>query len=108
MVDVAEGHPVVDEEGRGGVADPVRAEVAERADSPALTQRVASPILLAAFQAEPCASTWYGFVVRLGLLVHAWEVHSLLGDRDQFPVVTALALADVRLARGVTAEQGAG
>jgi hypothetical protein len=52
---------------------------------------------LAAFQAEPCASTWYGFVVRLGLLVHALEVHGLLWDRDPFPVVTALALADAGL-----------
>jgi prolipoprotein diacylglyceryltransferase len=54
---------------------------------------------LAAFQAEPCASSWYGFIVRLGLLVHAWEVHGLLGDRDPFPVVTALALADAKLGR---------
>jgi hypothetical protein len=54
---------------------------------------------LAAFQAEPCASGWYGFIVRLGLLIHAWEVRALLGDLDPFPSVTALALADARLAR---------
>jgi len=63
---------------------------------------------LAAFQAEPCASTWYGFVVRLGLLVDSSQVRELLGPWDPFPVVTAQALADVRLARGVTAEPGAG
>ena len=63
---------------------------------------------LAAFQAEPCASTWYGFVVRLGLLVDSSEVRELLGPLDQFPVVSSRALADARLARGVTAEQGAG
>jgi prolipoprotein diacylglyceryltransferase len=58
---------------------------------------------LAAFQTEPCASTWYGFVVRLGLLVHAWEVHLLLRDRDPFPEVTALALADAKLGRDAAA-----
>jgi hypothetical protein len=63
---------------------------------------------LAAFQAEPCASTWYGFVVRLGLLVDASEVRELLDPWDPFPLVTSQALADARLARGVTAEQGAG
>ncbi len=63
---------------------------------------------LAAFQAEPCASTWYGFIVRLGLLVDSSEVCELLGPLDPFPVVTAQALADAQLARGVTAEQGAG
>jgi len=52
---------------------------------------------LAAFQTDPCASSWYGFIVRLGLLVHAWEVHGLLGDRDPFPGVTAFALADAKL-----------
>jgi hypothetical protein len=54
---------------------------------------------LATFQTDPCASGWYGFVVRLGVLVHPWEVHGLLGDRDPFPAVTALALADAKLAR---------
>jgi hypothetical protein len=83
------------------------AAVQDRPDGPSSSSSLVMENL-AAFQAEPCASTWYGFVVRLGLLVHAWEVHGLLGDRDPFPVVTALALADVRLARGVTAEQGAG
>ena len=62
---------------------------------------------LAAFQGEPCASTWYGFVVRLGLLVDISEVHGLLGDRDPFPLVTALALADAQQAYGFTAELGA-
>ena len=59
--------------------------------------------LLAAFQTDPCASSWYGFIVRLGLLVHEWEVHGLLGDLDPFPEVTVLALADARLARGAAA-----
>jgi hypothetical protein len=63
---------------------------------------------LATFQTDPCASSWYGLIVRLGLLVHAWEVRGLLGDRDPFPVVTSQALADTRLARGVNPEQGAG
>jgi hypothetical protein len=63
---------------------------------------------LAAFQAEPCASTWYGFVVRLGLLVDSSEVREVLGPLDPFPVVTSQALADIRLARGVNAEEGAG
>jgi prolipoprotein diacylglyceryltransferase len=63
---------------------------------------------LAAFQAEPCASTWYGFVIRLGLLVHAWEVHGLLGDRDPFPIVTALALADARLGQNAAVENEVG
>jgi hypothetical protein len=63
---------------------------------------------LAAFQAEPCASTWYGFVVRLGLLVDSGEVRELLGPVDPFPVVTSQALTDIRLARGVNAEEGAG
>ena len=58
---------------------------------------------LAAFQVDPCASGWYGFVVRLGVLVHPWEVHGLLGDRDPFPGVTALALADAKLARDAAA-----
>ena len=59
---------------------------------------------LAAFQAEPCASTWYGFVVRLGLLVDSSEVRNLLGPLDPFPAVTSQALADVLLARDVTTE----
>ncbi len=59
--------------------------------------------VLAAFQADPCASGWYGFIVRLGLLVHAWEVHGLLGDLDPFPGVTALAVADAALARQAAA-----
>lgn len=59
--------------------------------------------VLAAFQADPCASSWYGFIVRLGLLVHAWEVRGLLRDRDPFPAVTALALADARLGRDAAA-----
>ena len=63
---------------------------------------------LAAFQAEPCASTWYGFVVRLGLLVDSSEVRELLGPSDPFPVVTAQALADAGLARGANVEEGAG
>ena len=54
---------------------------------------------LAAFQAEPCASSWYGFVVRLGLLASAWEVQVLLGGLEPFPGVTALALSDAKLAR---------
>ena len=63
---------------------------------------------LAAFRAEACASTWYGFVVRLGLLVNSSEVRELLGPWDPFPVVTSQALADVRMARRVNSEQGAG
>jgi hypothetical protein len=63
---------------------------------------------LAAFQAEPCASTWYGFVVRLGLLVDSSEVRELLGPLDPFPVVTSQAMVDVWLAKGVPTEEGAG
>ena len=63
---------------------------------------------LAAFQAEPCASTWYGFVVRLGLLVESSEIRELLGQLDPFPAVTSQALEDVLLTRDVTTEQGAG
>ena len=59
--------------------------------------------LLAAFQADACAAGWYGFVVRLGLLVPAPEVYGLLGDRDPFPKVTALALADAGVARDAAA-----
>lgn len=59
---------------------------------------------LAAFQADPCASSWYGFIVRLGLLVHAWEVLAILGDLDPFPTVTALALTDAAQAREIAFE----
>jgi hypothetical protein len=59
---------------------------------------------LAAFRADPCASTWYGFLVRLGLLVSAWEVHNILGELDPFPKVTAQALVDAKLVRGASAE----
>jgi len=59
---------------------------------------------LAAFRADPCASTWYGFIVRLGLLVSVREIHSVLGEFDPFPGVTAQALVDAKLARGATAE----
>lgn len=54
---------------------------------------------LEAFQADPCASSWYGFIVRLGLLVQPWEVLALLGDLDPFPSVTAFALAEARQSR---------
>lgn len=74
------------------------AAVRDRPDGPLSSASLVMESL-AAFQAEPCTSSWYGFVVRLGLLVHAWEVHCLLGDRDPFPVVTSLALADARLGR---------
>lgn len=60
--------------------------------------------VLAQFHADPCASTWYNFVVRLGLLAHSSEVHGILGDLDPYPRVTALALADARLARDAGAE----
>jgi hypothetical protein len=74
-------------------------------DRPLTTQTGPAQVMecLAAFQAEPCASGWYGFVVRLGLLIQAWEVHTLLGDLDPFPAVTSLALADARLARNAVA-----
>ena len=59
--------------------------------------------LLAAFRKDPCSSGWYGFVVRLGLLVEPAEVHRLVGDRDPYPGITILALADAGLARRATA-----
>ena len=83
------------------------AAVQDRPDGPSSSSSLVMENL-AAFQAEPCASTWYGFVVRLGLLVDASEVRELLGSWDPFPVVTSQALADARLAKGVTAEQGGG
>lgn len=82
------------------------AAVQDRPDGPSSSSSLVMENL-AAFQAEPSASTWYGFVVRLGLLVDAWEVHELLGDRDPFPGVTALALADAKLSRGAPAGHGA-
>lgn len=78
------------------------AAVQDRPDGPSSSSSLVMESL-AAFQAAPCASTWYGFVVRLGLLVDASEVHELLGDRDPFPGVTALALADAKLGRGASA-----
>lgn len=83
------------------------AAVQHRPDGPSSSSSLVMKNL-AAFQAEPCASTWYGFVIRLGLLVHAWEVHGLLGDRDPFPIVTALALADARLGQNAAAENEVG
>lgn len=83
------------------------AAVQHRPDGPSSSSSLVMKNL-AAFQAEPCASTWYGFVIRLGLLVHAWEVHGLLGDRDPFPIVTALALADARLGPNAAAENEVG
>ncbi len=83
------------------------AAVQDRPDGPASSSSLVMESL-AAFQAEPCASTWYGFVVRLGLLIDSSEVRELLGPRDPFPAVTSQALADARLGRGVTTEQGAG
>jgi hypothetical protein len=59
---------------------------------------------LVAFQADPCSSTWYGFIVRLSLLVAASEVRDVLGGLDPFPDVTALALADTERARGTLRE----
>ena len=55
--------------------------------------------LLATFQADPCASGWYGFVARLGLLVEPDEVLRLVGELDPYPGVTQLALADATTAR---------
>jgi hypothetical protein len=55
--------------------------------------------LLATFRADPCGSGWYGFVVKLGLLVEPSEVHGLVGDKDPYPGITILALADAGLAR---------
>lgn len=83
------------------------AAVQHRPDGPSSSSSLVMKNL-AAFQAEPCASTWYGFVIRLGLLVHAWEVHGLLGDRDPFPIVTALALADARLGQNAAVENEVG
>ena len=83
------------------------AAVRDRPDGPSSSSSLVMENL-AAFRAEACASTWYGFVVRLGLLVDSSEVRELLGPWDPFPVVTSQALADVRLARCVNSEQGAG
>ena len=83
------------------------AAVNDRPDGPSSSSSLVMENL-AAFQAEPCASTWYGFVVRLGLLVDATEVREMFSAWDPFPVVTSQALADARLAKGVTAEQGGG
>ena len=63
---------------------------------------------LATFQADPCASTWYAFVIRLGLLVEGSAVCQLVGPRDPFPVVTARALADAGLANRAAADQESG
>ena len=82
------------------------AAVQDRPDGPLSSSSLVMESL-AAFQAEPCASTWYGFVVRLGLLVDTLEVHEILGDQDPFPGVTALALADAKLGRGAPAAHGA-
>jgi hypothetical protein len=60
---------------------------------------------LAAFRDDPCASSWYGFIVRRGLLVRASEVHRPVWDMDPFPGVTALALADAERARDVALER---
>lgn len=78
------------------------AAVQDRPDGPSSSSSLVMENL-AVFQADPCASSWYGFIVRLGLLVHAWEVHGLLGDWDPFPGVTALALADARLGQSAAA-----
>jgi hypothetical protein len=78
------------------------AAVQDRPDGPSSSSSLVMENL-AAFQTDPCASSWYGFIVRLGLLVHAWEVRGLLGDRDPFPGVTALALADAKLGRDAAA-----
>ena len=82
----------------------IRAAIRGRPDTAAST---ATHVMenLTAFQADPCSSTWYGFVVRLSLLVDASAVSAVLGELDPFPAVTALALADVRLAQGATAER---
>jgi hypothetical protein len=85
------------------LAAAVRAAIAE---SPNTAASTASQVMenLAAFQKDPCTSSWYGFVVRLGLLTDASRVRALLGTLDPFPDVTAQALADVGLARGRTTE----
>jgi hypothetical protein len=59
--------------------------------------------LLAAFRADPCGSGWYGFVVKLGLLVEPSEVHGLVGEMDPYPGITIVALADAGLARRTAA-----
>lgn len=82
------------------------AAVRDRPDGPSSSSGLVMENL-AAFRAEACASTWYGFVVRLSLLVDSSEVRELLGPWDPFPVVTSRALADVRLARCANSEQGA-
>ncbi len=89
------------------LAEGTWAAVRDRPDGPSSTSRLVMQNL-AAFRDEACASTWYGFVVRLGLLVDSSEVRELLGPWDPYPVVTSQALADVRLARCVNSEQGAG
>ena len=84
----------------------VRAAIRGRPDTAAST---ATHVMenLSAFQADPCSSTWYGFVVRLSLLVDASAVSDVLGELDPFPAVTALALADARLAQDATPERAA-
>lgn len=55
--------------------------------------------LLAAFRADPSSSGWYGFVVRLGMLVEPEAVRHIVGAMDPYPGITTLALADAGLAR---------
>jgi hypothetical protein len=63
--------------------------------------------LLATFRADPCSSGWYGFIVKLGLLVEPSDVRRLVGEMDPYPGVTTLALADAGLARRAASGRGA-
>jgi hypothetical protein len=54
---------------------------------------------LAAFRADPCSSTWYGFVARFALLIHEREARAqILDERCPYGRVTALAIRDADVA----------
>ena len=61
---------------------------------------------LATFRADPSASTWYGYVARLGLLVCDAETRTAVLARPcPFPGVTAQALADADAALATATDQ---
>lgn len=61
---------------------------------------------LTTFRADPSASTWYGYVARLGLLVCDADTRTaVLASPCPFPGVTAQALADADAALARAAEQ---
>ncbi len=77
------------------------AVIRDRPDTPAARSTDVTENL-ATFQADPYASSWYGFILRLALLVNPSEIRDLLGGLDPFREVTAQALADARLAPDAT------